>query len=83
MHLELSSPRFIHMPRIIYADVPLFGDHPVAGAVVAVTVTVSKDLAITIERALYGRRQVRESCVDPRVCRGKKDAPPSVEMLPV
>ena len=52
-HLELSSPGLIQAPRIIDDDVPLFREHPVVSAVVAVTVTVSKDLAITMKRGLY------------------------------
>jgi hypothetical protein len=68
--LELSSPGLIQAPRSIDDDVSLFRDHPVVYAVVAVTVTVSKDLPITIERGLYGRRKVGESCFDVTVCHG-------------
>ena len=70
VHLELSSPGLIQAPRIIDDDVPLFREHPVISVVVAVTVTVSKDLAITMKRGLYGRRKVGESCVDVTVCHG-------------
>ena len=60
VHLELSPPGLIQAPRIIDDDLLLFRDCPVVRVVVAVTVTVSKDLAITIERGLYGRREVGE-----------------------
>jgi len=62
VHLELS-PGAIPAPRIIDDDVPWSRDHPVGPVVVSVAVTVRKDLAITIERGLYGRREVGESCI--------------------
>jgi hypothetical protein len=62
--------------RIIDDDIPLFRDHPVVRSVVALTVTLSKDLAITIERGLYGRPEVGESCVDVTVCHGNVPSAP-------
>ena len=67
MHLDLSPSGLIQAPRIIDDDVPLFRDHPVVRAVVALTVTLSKDLAITIKRGLYRRGEVAESSEDTTV----------------
>jgi hypothetical protein len=67
VHLELSPPDAIQAPCIIDEDVTVFHDCPMVRVIVAVTVAVSKDLAITIKRGLYGRSEVGESSSDTTV----------------
>jgi hypothetical protein len=50
VHLELSPPRVLEPTCIIDNDVPLFHDYAMVRAIGAVTVAVSKDLAVTIKR---------------------------------
>jgi len=53
--LELSSPGLIQAPRIIDDDVPLFREHPVVSRrSLPSRSRLSKDLAITMKRGLYG-----------------------------
>jgi len=60
---DLPSRGLIQSPCIINDNVPLFYDRSVVRVIVAVTVTASKDLATTIERGLYGCREVGGLCV--------------------
>ena len=50
MHLELSPPGVLEPTRIVDNDVPLFHNCTMIRVIVAITVTVSKDLAVTIKR---------------------------------
>ncbi|GLK73598.1 hypothetical protein ACFSKM_16020 [Ancylobacter dichloromethanicus] len=61
-YIELSPGLIeVALPRVIDHNVPMFHHRPVMRAVVAVTVTASEDLAVAIERRLYGFREVGES----------------------
>lgn len=52
---ELSPTGVLQAPRITDEEVSLFRDCLMVRVMAAVTVAVSKDLAITITRGLYGR----------------------------
>ena len=67
VHLELSPLQTLQAPCIIDEDVTVFHDGAMVRVIVAVTVAVSKDFAITIKRGLYGRSKVAESSSDTSV----------------
>jgi hypothetical protein len=67
VHFELSAPGALQAPCIIDKDVTGFHDGAMVRVIVAVTVAVSKDFAITIKRGLYGCSKVDESSSDTSV----------------
>jgi hypothetical protein len=67
VHFELAAPGALQAPCIIDEDVTGFHDGAMVRVIVAITVAVSKDFAITIKRGLYGRRKVDESSSNTRV----------------